>query len=53
MKPLCRSCRFFVYRNAFVAGKREEWPACEKQVAGFPVMIKCRDWEREIGSDDE
>jgi hypothetical protein len=53
MKPLCRSCRWFVYITARVAGKLEEWPDCQKKMAGFPEMTMCHQYQREPGSDDE
>jgi hypothetical protein len=52
-KPLCLSCRWFIYKHGIVGKVKQEWPACEKEVAGFPGMRECRDYEREVGSDDE
>lgn len=52
-KPLCLSCRWHTYRSAKVGQQRQEWPACGKEIAGFPNMRECRDFEREPGSDDE
>jgi hypothetical protein len=52
-KPLCLSCRFFVYKHGIVGKVKREWPACEKEVAGFPGMTRCVNYERAPGSDDE
>ncbi len=52
-KILCRSCRWHVYKSGIVGKVRQEWPACDKQVNGFPEMTMCRDYQREPGGDDE
>jgi hypothetical protein len=53
MNPLCRTCQFNELRTYTVAGMKVEARDCAKHVAGFPEMIVCRDWQREVGSDDE
>lgn len=53
MKPLCLSCRWHTYRSAKVGQQIKEWPACQKEVVGFPGMVRCRDWEREVGCDPD
>lgn len=53
MKPLCPTCHWFTYRQARVGQQIKEWPACGKEIAGFPNMTRCVNWMREVGSDDE
>ena len=49
----CITCRYYAYRPCYVAGEYDVGAHCARRIHCFPDASRCRDYEREPGSDDE